>query len=168
MLSIATIIRSILSNARQWLLYPSFIALLLAGASSADARQESAKVASFERDKLLAESAFGDSQQQACLTAFSNRYTSDYQLASELSFNESLSALAYDTLYWKDSPHGLLFSGQLRHPSTQQSATLLCYYAIRQNQLDFQAAYVLPVASEKQDAAIKDAGSLVLTSLNTR
>jgi hypothetical protein len=102
----------------------------------------------FEMDKAKAHADFDRTQEQACLKAFTLRYHSQYTLNSALTFDERLSQIAYDQLYWKGEGtfhRGLIFTGSVTDWSGGRPGTLVCYYATTDSRLDFQSAYVMPI-----------------------
>jgi hypothetical protein len=101
-------------------------------------------------DKHMALHELSAPQRAACRHALHARYDSGYQLVSEISLHETFSAIAYDTLYWKQSGRGLVFAGKLRDGARDREATLLCYFAVGHQSLSFQGAYVLPFAASGQ------------------
>lgn len=99
----------------------------------------------FEMDKAAAIADFDAMQKQACINAFTARYQSRYSLNGDLTFNEPLSLEAYDRLFWKGKGNlrrGLLFTGYVTDKSQAKSGNLICYYAMTDNRLDFQSAYI--------------------------
>ena len=110
----------------------------------------------FEMDKAYALSGFNATQKQACTNAFTSRYQSQYTISNELAFNEQLSLEAYDRLFWKgkgELQRGLLFTASVNDSAGVKAGSLICYYAVTDNHLDFQSAYVLPVQIKTSEIA---------------
>jgi hypothetical protein len=110
----------------------------------------------FEMDKASALSGFNAAQKQACTNAFASRYQSQYTISDALKFNEQLSLAAYDRLFWKGKgslQRGLLFTASVNDSSGAKAGSLVCYYAVTDNHLDFQSAYVLPVQIKTSEIA---------------
>lgn len=101
----------------------------------------------FEMDKASALANFDKEQKQACIKAFNSRYESQYNLRDNLAFNEPMSLVAYDKLFWKGGGNlqrGLLFTAAVNDKAGAKAGNLICYYAIIDSRLDFQSAYMLP------------------------
>ena len=111
----------------------------------------------YEIDKHTALTEFNDTQKQACLKAFTQRYQSQYNLQGELAFNEPLSMGTYDRLFWNGNGslhRGLIFAGSVTNHSGDKAGSLVCYYAITDYRLDFQSAYVLPLNVSEKAASL--------------
>lgn len=118
----------------------------------------------FEMDKTAALADFDSAQQQACLQAFRSRYSAHYTPSGALAFNEALSLIGYDRLFWKgerSSHRGLIFTGMVRDEAGTEAGHVLCYYAITDYRLAFQSAYMLP-------KRLDDARAATLTSLSSK
>lgn len=102
----------------------------------------------FEADKSAALAGFDAAQKQACVKAFNARYQSQYTLSGALAFDEHMSLIAYDRLFWKGESsvqRGVIFDAAVNDKSGAMAGHVMCYYAITDYRLDFQSAYMLPL-----------------------
>jgi hypothetical protein len=117
----------------------------------------------FEMDKAAALSSFDTTHQQACIDAFNSRYQSQYVLSDALVFDEPLSQVAYDRLFWKGKGNlnrGLIFTASVNDRSGAKAGNLICYYAITDFRLDFQSAYMLPLQMKRMNVASSGEGNI--------
>ena len=101
------------------------------------------------------------------MKAFDQRYQAKYILTSPLAFDESMSQITYDLIFWKGegSLHrGLVFSASVKNQSGADAGNMICYYATTDDKLDFQSAYLLPLPI-RQNATISSDKNTIQASL---
>ncbi len=141
-------------------------ALCLSAPAFAD--ETNARQKLFDMDKDTALSSFDATQQQACLKAFNTRYKAEYTIDGTLAFDEPLSKVVYDRLFWKGQGNfqrGLIFAATVNDRTGSKAGNLMCYYSTTDSRLDFQSAYVLPV--QMKQASDTPAGNMIHASLVT-
>lgn len=131
--------------------------IVLASASAGWAQNVREKL--FEQDKAAALADFNATQEKACVKELNRRYQSRYSLNDALSFNEPFSLAAYDNLFWKGKggvQRGLIFTAPVADRAGGTGGKLICYYAMTDNRLDFQSAYVLPIQQDPAQTALRE------------
>lgn len=140
-----------------------FCTVLCIGSSAWAGNESNLRQKLFEIDKAAALADFDTTQKEACIKAFNVRYQSQYTLSDALTFDEPLSMIAYDRLFWKGKgslQRGLIFAGSVTDSSGVKAGNLLCYYATTDYRLDFQSAYVLPLQTEEAEVASNGNGTV--------
>jgi hypothetical protein len=102
----------------------------------------------FARDSAQARAHFGEPQRKACMAALTARYGNAYRPLRAPAFDEGVSQVVYDTLFWtagdRALARGVAFSAPLEPNGGGAPATLLCYFALQPRGLALQNSFVLP------------------------
>ena len=102
----------------------------------------------FQKDRELAQERAGGSEQQYCLKDFAKRVGDDSKLTVDgrFAFNELISRDVYRMLYWKGGERGVAFTMPVKMSDPvrgEVSTNVVCFYALKQEQLVFQYAQQL-------------------------
>ena len=125
-----------------------FCWLMLAVPALANVEPEAQTESLFQADRAIAQERASGNEQQSCLKDFAKRVGNDSKLTVDgrFAFNDLISRDVYRMLYCKGGERGVAFTMPVKMSDPKRgevSTNVVCFYALKQEQLVFQYAQQL-------------------------